>query len=88
MKNKKIYLLALLLLVCILSISAISAAENTVNKEVISTDNNKETNLETNIQYDDVSTSKENCELNLEENDNDKEDKSGADETTKIMKTH
>ena len=82
MKNKKIYLLALLLLVCILSISAISAAENTANKEVISTDNNKETNLETNIQYDDVSTSKENCELNLEENDNDKEDKSGADETT------
>ncbi|WP_461463975.1 hypothetical protein [Methanobrevibacter sp.] len=50
--NKKRYLLALLLLVCILSISTISATENTTNKDVISADNNKEYNLETNIQYD------------------------------------
>ncbi len=81
MKNK-LYLLALLFLVCILSISAISATENTENKDVISVDNNKETNLETNIQYDDVSTSKENCELNLKENNNEREDKSGTDEPT------
>ena len=68
MKNK-LYLLLLLFLVCILSISAISATENTT-KDVIGTDNNKENNLETNI-HDDVSTSKENCELNLEQNNND-----------------
>ena len=83
MKNKKIYLLALMLLICILSISTISATENTANKEVISADNNNANNLETNIQYDDVSTSKENVELNLEENkNNDKEGQSQKDETT------
>ena len=83
MKNKKIYLLALMLLICILSISAISATENTANKDVISANNNKETNLETDIQYDDVSNSKENVELNLEENkNNDKEGQSQTDETT------
>ena len=83
MKNRKIYLLALMLLVCILSISAISATENTANKDVISADNNKETNLETNIQYDDVSNRKENVELNLEENkNNNKEGQSQTDETT------
>lgn len=65
MKNK-LFLLVLLFFVCILSISAISAAENTTNKDVISTDNNLETSI-----YDDVSTSKENFELNLEQNDND-----------------
>ncbi|WP_461461547.1 hypothetical protein [Methanobrevibacter sp.] len=81
MKSKKYILFSLLFLVCILSISTISATENTTNKDIISHDNNKETNLQTNIQYDEVSTSEENCELNLEENNN-KQDKSGADGTT------
>ena len=80
--EKKLYLSVLLILVCILSISTISATENTTNKDVISVDNNQKINLETNIQYDGVSTSKENVELNLKENNNDKEDKSGEDETT------
>ena len=66
MKNK-LFLLSLLFLVCILSISAISAADNTTNKDVISDDND---NLETSI-HDDVSTGKENCELDLEQNNND-----------------
>ena len=56
MNHKKIYLLTLLFIVCILSIQTISATENTVNKDVISA-NNKDTNLETNIPYNDVSTS-------------------------------
>jgi len=64
MKNK-LFLLSLLFFVCILSISAISAAENTTNKDVISIDNNLETSI-----HDDVSTSKGNCELNLEQNNN------------------
>ena len=82
MKNKKIYFLVLLILVCILSISAISATENTTNKEIINT-NNKETNLQTNIQYDEVLTNKENFEIKLEEkNNNDNQDKSRTDETT------
>ncbi|WP_295721283.1 hypothetical protein [uncultured Methanobrevibacter sp.] len=41
MKNKKYILLVLLFLVCILSISAISAADNTTKQDVISADNNK-----------------------------------------------
>ncbi len=41
MKNKKIYLLALLFLLCILSIQAKSATENTTDKDIISVDNNK-----------------------------------------------
>lgn len=68
MKNK-LFLLSLFL-VCILSISAISAAENTTHKDVISTDNNND-NLKINID-DDVSTSKENSKINLEQNNNDK----------------
>ena len=80
--EKKLYLSVLLILVFILSISTISATEDTTNKDVISVDNNQKINLETNIQYDGVSTSKENVELNLKENNNDKEDKSGEDETT------
>ena len=83
MKNRKIYLLVLMLLVCILSISAISATEDTANKDIINVDNNIENNLETSIQYDDVSNSKENVELTLEENkNNDKEGQSQKDETT------
>ena len=84
MKTKRIYLLVLLFLVCILSITAISATENTTNKDVISADNNKENNLETNIHYDDISTSEDNCKVNLEENDENKESKSGTDKTTTI----
>ena len=84
MNNKKIYLLALLLLVCILSISTISATENTTNKEICNT-NNKENNLETNNHYDDVSNSNNN-DVELKEKkdtyNNDKQDKSGTDETT------
>ncbi len=83
MKNKNILLLVLLFLVCILSISAISATENTTNKDVISADNNNENNLETNIQYDDVSNSKENIELKEEENNNN--DKVSESETDKTL---
>ncbi len=83
MKDKKLYLLILSFIICILSISAISATENTVNKDVISDDNNKDNNLETNIQHDEVSTSKENSEINIEENnDNDKESESETDKIT------
>ena len=82
MKDKKLYLLILSFIICILSISAISATENTVNKEVISTDNNKDNNLETNIQYNEVSTSKGNSEINFEENNNDKESESETDKIT------
>ena len=58
MNNKYKYLFVLIFFVCILSISAISATENTTDKEVIKTSNNKESNLETiNYQDDDVSNS-------------------------------
>ncbi|WP_461461219.1 hypothetical protein [Methanobrevibacter sp.] len=80
MKNKSIYVLVLLFL-CILSIQAISATEHTVNEEVISADNN-ENNLETINHYDDVSTSKENSKINLEENDDNEQSKSKTDKTT------
>ena len=52
MNNKNKYLFVLIFFVCILSISAISATENTTDKEVIKTSNNKESNLET-INYQD-----------------------------------
>ena len=79
MQNKKIYLLALLLLVCILSMQTISATEDTGNNEVISANNDKEVNLEKN-QYDDVSISDDNSEINLEENNyNYKVSESGTD---------
>ena len=84
MKNKKIYLLALLLLVCILSISTISATENTTNENVISADNNQENNLEINNQYEDVSNSKENDELNIEETNNEEQGSSGTDKVTTV----
>ena len=74
--KKKLSLLLLLFLVCILSISAISATENTANNDVMGIDNNKENNLETNI-YSDVSTGNENCKLSLEQNNNDKLKDSG-----------
>ena len=82
MKNKKIFLLILMLLVCILSVQALSATEYTANKEVTSIDNNQKNNIETNIQYDDVSTENKNDELILEENKNDEERKSETDKTT------
>ena len=82
MKNKKIFLLILMLLVCILSVQALSATEYTANKEVTSIDNNQKNNIETNIQYDDVSTENKNDELILEENNNDEERKSETDKTT------
>ena len=44
MNNKYKYLFVLIFFVCILSISAISATENTTDKEVIKTSNNKESN--------------------------------------------
>ena len=79
MQNKKIYLLALLLIVCILSMQTISATEDTGNNEVISANNEKELNLEKN-QYDDVSISDDNSEINLEENNyNYKVSESGTD---------
>ena len=81
MKNKKYVLLVLLFLVCILSISAISAADNTTKQDVISADNNKESNVETFNQYDDVSNSKENVELK-EENNTDEVGGSKTDKTT------
>ncbi len=83
MKSKKIYLLALLLLVCILSISTISAAENTTKENVMSADNNQETNVETINQYDYVSNRDDNSKINLEENNyNDEESESERDKTT------
>ncbi|WP_295721650.1 hypothetical protein [uncultured Methanobrevibacter sp.] len=83
MKNKSIYVLALLFLVCILSISAINGTENTSNKNVVNTDNDKNI-LETNNQYDDVSTSKDNCELNLETNNDNEQCNSKKDKTTTV----
>ena len=82
MKNKNIYIFLLMFLVCILSISAISATENT-SKEVTNTDN-KEYSLETTTnQYNDVSNSNDNVELKKEENVNDnRQGKSGTDKTT------
>ena len=68
-----------MVIVCILSISAISATENTANKEITNT----EINQETNIQYDDVSTSNMNDELNLEENNGrNEESRFRTDKTT------
>ena len=81
-KNKKIFLLLLLTLVCILSISTISAAENNRINDVISADNNQENNLEINNQYYDVSNSQENVELKEEETNNDKVSESETDKTT------
>ena len=80
-KNSK-YLFVFIFFVCILSISAISATENTTDKEVIKTSNNKESNLETiNYQDDDVSNSNENVELKEKENNNE-QSKSETDKTT------
>ncbi len=84
MKNKNIYIFLLMFLVCILSISVISAtSEITSNKQITSTDNNVENNIETNICYDDVSISNMNDELILEEN-NGRDEESGyrTDKTT------
>ena len=69
-------------LVCILSVSAISATQDTTNEKVTSIDNN-ENDLETNIRYDDVSTSNNNDELILEENNGqDEEIRFRTDKTT------
>ena len=79
MYNKNKYLLVFLFIVCILSISAISATENT-SKEV--TTNSKEYSLETvNPHYDDVSHSNENVEFKEKENNNE-QSKSETDKTT------
>ena len=79
MYNKNKYLLVFLFIVCILSISAISATENT-SKEV--TTNSKEYSLETvNHHYDDVSHSNENVEFKEKENNNE-QSKSETDKTT------
>ena len=84
MNNKYKYLFVLIFFVCILSIFAISLTENTTDKEVIKTSNNKESNLETiNYQDDDVSNSNENVELKEKETVNeDRYGKSGTDKTT------
>ena len=79
-QNKKIYLSVLLFLVCILSISSISATESTINEEVTCTYTDQENNLETDIRYEDVLTSNKNDELNLEENNN--QGKFETDKTT------
>ena len=79
-QNKKIYLSVLLFLVCILSISSISATESTINEEVTCTYTDQENNLETDICYEDVLTSNKNDELNLEENNN--QGKFETDKTT------
>lgn len=84
MNNKSIYLLALLFFVCILSISAISATENTTSKEISNTDNNAYSYLETtNHQHDDVTHSKNNnVEIKEKENNNNvNQGKSKTDET-------
>ena len=59
-----------MLLVCILSISTISATENTVYKDVINVNNDKDNNLEINNQDNEVSRSKDNSEQILVENHN------------------
>ena len=83
MNNKKLYFILLSFIICVLSISTISAAENNINDNVISTDNNKEINVETFNQYDDVSTRIKNSELNEEENyNNDEVSESGTDKTS------
>ena len=75
-----------MVIVCILSISVISAtSEITSNKQVTSTYNNVENNIETNIRYDDVSISNMNDELSLKEN-NGRYEESGyrTDKTTTV----
>ncbi|WP_461463287.1 hypothetical protein [Methanobrevibacter sp.] len=86
MNDKKLYLVLLSFIICILSISAINATENTASDDVISADNNKEINVETINQYDDVSTSIKNSELNEEENYNN--DKVSESETDKITESN
>ena len=67
MNNKNKYLLVLMFLICILSISAISATENT-SKEVTNTNTKEYSALETTThQYDDVSNSNDDVELKKEE---------------------
>ncbi len=83
MNNKKLYFILLSFIICVLSISTISATENNLNDNVISTDNNKEINVETFNQYDDVSIRIKNSELNEEENyNNDEVSDSGTDKTS------
>lgn len=81
MKNNRYILVYLVLisLLCIVSISAISASENATN-EVISTDNNQDLILDENIQ-EDVSQSSDNKEDNLVEENNEDNLKSSADNT-------
>ena len=50
---KKKYLAIIIFLICILSIQTIEAEGNTANKEIISINNNHDSNLKTNIQYND-----------------------------------
>ncbi len=75
MKNNRYILVYLVLisLLCIVSISAISASENNTNEDIISTDNNQQNNVEINQNYEDVSTNKDNSDFNLEENNNGKQ---------------
>lgn len=80
MDVKKFYLLVLSFIICILSISAINATEDTENENVISVDNN----LETNVLSDDVSDSEKNSEIILKENDNDEEYKFRTEKTTTV----
>ena len=84
MNNKNKYFLVFMFLVCILSISAVSATENTI-KEVTNTNTKEYNTLETTThQYNgDVSNSNDDVELKEKENVNDnRQGKSGTDKTT------
>ena len=76
MLNKKIYV-CIFCLFFILSIQAISATDNTTNNELSTAYNIQKNNLETNVQYDDVSTENKDTKLSLDE-----QDKSSTDQKT------
>ncbi|WP_461463200.1 hypothetical protein, partial [Methanobrevibacter sp.] len=74
MLNKKIYI-CIFCLFFILSIQTISATDNTTNNELSNTYNIQKNNLETNVQYDDVSTENKDTKLSLDEQDKSTTDK-------------
>ena len=78
MNNKRYLHIILIFLVCMISISAVSAADDSLN-EISEADDNQEVILEDSVN-EDVLTNNENDELNLEENN--AEDKATLSEGT------
>ncbi|WP_461463315.1 hypothetical protein, partial [Methanobrevibacter sp.] len=69
-RKQCIFLLVLISIFCLLSVSAISAAED-IGSDTISSNENQELNIEENIEEEDVSTTSnenQNQELNLKQN--------------------